>query len=225
MMASMRSLRCFISQILVVATSTLYAQNQPNYGILPRVNLSFNLHPKSKLVFGTESRVRLDGNELNLLLADLNVLYSYRVGLQSKLNGGYLIRFRDGQTLHRLIQQFVIVRKWNVSRLSHRIVTDQTFRSQADAVLRLRYRMALESPLAGEMINKKELYLKLASEVLGILQQRKAELEFRLVPAIGFELNKKNKLELGLDYRVGDFSDSGKRKKDLWMTLSSYFNI
>ena len=221
----MQSLRRYIMPILFVAASAINAQSQPNYGLLPRVNLSINLHPKSKLVFGTESRMRWVGNELDLLLADLNVLYSHRVGLQSKLNGGYLIRFRDGQTLHRLIQQFVIVQKLNVSRLSHRFVTDQTFMSQADAVFRLRYRLALESPLAGDIINRKELYLKLASELLGILEERKTELEFRLVPAIGFELNKKNKLELGLDYRLGDFSDSVRRKKDLWITLSSYFNI
>lgn len=225
MMTSAPVLRWPILMVLMLLSVHLFSQTETNFGILPRINLSYDLNSKSRLVFGTESRLRTSEEEVNYILTDINALISRRIGLQSKLNGGYLIRLRDGRTFHRFLQQLSIVRKWNASRFSHRIATDQTFTSQDDPVFRLRYRFVWESPLAGEKINWKEFYLKAGGEVLGIFQQQSSEVEFRLVPAIGFEVNGKNKLELGLDYRVGDFVDSEERKKDLWATFSWYFTI
>lgn len=221
-MRSQRILHWRLTTVLLFLSLSLFSQNQLGFGLLPRMNLSSQITGQSQVVFGAESRFQSSNNAFDHALTDLKILFSQRVGLRSKVNAGYLIRFRDGVIFHRLIQQYGTVRKLNQSRISHRIASDQTFSSATDPIFRLRYRAVWEIPLSGDKINWKELYFKTGGEILGIFQPGSADMEIRILPAVGYELNSNNKLEMGLDYRMSKLLANRVENK-LWASLTWYF--
>lgn len=222
-MRSQRLLHWRLTTVLLFLSFSLFSQNQLGFGLLPRMNLSSKITGQSQVVFGAESRFQSSNHAFSHALTDLKMLVSQRIGLRSKVNAGYLIRFRDDVIFHRLIQQYGTVRKLNKSRISHRIASDQTFSSGTDPIFRLRYRAVWEIPLSGDKINWKELYFKLGGEILGILQNSSTDMEIRILPAVGYELNSNNKLEMGLDYRMSKLLDANTVENKLWASLTWYF--
>ena len=66
-----------------------------------------------------------------------------------------------------------------------------------------------EKSVSGDRIDSREFYMKMGQEILIIQDRSDQALEFRLLPNIGYEISAANKIELGVDLRLGDlFSDS-----------------
>jgi hypothetical protein len=105
--------------------------------------------------------------------------------------------------------------------LAHRFVTDQTFSPLEAPVFRLRYRLTSEIPLNGESVDPGELYLRINNEYLNSVQGGEYDLEIRLVPLLGYEINNRFKVESGLDYRVNSFLAS-KTRHSYWMTINFF---
>lgn len=202
-------------------------------GFLPAINLNKGLPGGWKFNLKWESRYgQMDlnppegtPNRPSFLLADFAFVLSHRVGLNNAVAGGYLIRFEKGERIHRSIQQFTLVRRYSSFRMAHRFTADQTFSPIESTSFRFRYRLTAELPLNGSALDHKELYLKLNHEHLHGFQDGIYELEFRIIPLLGFVFSDNNKLEFGLDYRIDSFIGGTAPVNDLWASLSWYLKL
>lgn len=215
-------MRCYSSQ----------AQSTFQLGTLPAVNLNKSFPSNWGLNLKWEARqvavpnlhaanpeVQVDG-----ILSDFSAVVSKKVGLQNALAGGYLLRLRSGQRIHRAIQQFTLLDKQGSLRMAHRITTDQTFEPQEPVELRLRYRFTAEVPLNGTSADPKEFYFKVNQEQLNSWQSSDYDLEFRLVPQLGYIFSDDNKVEAGVDYRINSFIRSDSRSA-LFLNVSWFLKI
>lgn len=216
--------RIFLFSFFLLLTNCLSAQFRTQYGVLPVLNLNKKINQDYKLNFKIEGRQQLfqEGESASeYQLTDFALVLSRRTGLDHTLAGGYLIRFRNNQRIHRLIQQWAFEGGFTNLGLVHRFVTDQTFVPNEPTQFRLRYRAAVQLPLVGQSLNERELYLKMSNEYLGELQAAEFGLEVRLVLALGYRITNNNKVEFGLDNRLDAFlNDDGRLRS--WSTLSWY---
>jgi len=208
------------------------AQGRYQLGILPSVNVNSKLKNDWSANGRIESRYlvqsgKFDGtvtNKNSYVLTDLSAIIAKKVGLNSRIAGGYLLRIEEHGLSHRFIQQYTIVQRFSSFRVAHRLVSDQTFSSQEDAEFRLRYRISSEIPLNGESLDPGEFYLKFNNEYLHSLQAGEYDLEVRMVPILGFDVTDNFKIETGLDYRVNSFVANNTRNS-FWTTLMFFIEI
>ncbi|RZS93421.1 DUF2490 domain-containing protein [Aquimarina brevivitae] len=220
----------FLLCSLYFGTLLIHSQSDYNLGLLPKLTLTKPIASKTKLVHSIESRQIFYDNTSNpaqtyqYVLTDFTTLFSYKIGSSMSLNGGYLFRIRGNQIVHRSIQQFTVVQSLEGFRFGHRIATDQTFSNTTNPLFRLRYRATLEIPISGLRVDAQEFYIKVNNEYLGIYQDSSGDLELRLMPFLGYELNRNNKIETGLDYRIDNFIQ-GRSNQDFWWVLSWYTTL
>lgn len=206
------------------------AQNDFSGGLLPRVNASFKLNDRFKINSSLELRQQLfdqkfeNDRDADFILADLANTLSYKLSSNQSLNFGYTVRSRGEEFHHRFTQQFSWVQQKTFFRLGHRLVTDQTFFPNEKGEYRLRYRVSLEKPLKGSVVDDKEFYLKLNNEYLGILSEGAGEFEFRMIPFLGYEIKRNQKVEFGLDYRLSGFAESSRNQR-LWLSMIYYVSF
>jgi len=65
----------------------------------------------------------------------------------------------------------------------------------------------------------REFYLKLGNEYVWALTKENFDIEIRLIPQLGYELNKNNKIEFGLDYRLNDFLEN-QASNSFWLKFN-----
>ncbi|MBK8556003.1 MAG: DUF2490 domain-containing protein [Lewinellaceae bacterium] len=211
---------------IVVAQSTF------QFGALPSINLNYKLRNNWSANLKIESRQLLQSGtfkgviekDYDYVLTDYALIMAKKIGLNARLSGGYLFRHREGQVIHRLIQQYTITQRLPSLRLTHRVVTDQTFSANDDTEYRLRYRLATEVPFNGQSADPKEFYFKINNEYLNSLQSAAYDLEIRLVPLLGYAATEKQKLEFGMDYRVNSFLDENARHS-FWICLNWFIDM
>lgn len=212
--------------------NTACAQSTYLIGGLPSININKKLKNDWYLNTKIESRQLLQSGDFNgniyeqykYGLTDLSFITAKKVGLNSRIAGGYLVRFEDGELSHRLIQQYIIVQKMSGYRLAHRFLSDQTFSNRENPEFRIRYRITSEIPLNGASVDPGEFYLKINNEYLNSLQGSEYDLEIRLVPLLGYDFTDFFKVETGLDYRVNSFLNNNTRHS-FWMVLSFFIEI
>lgn len=200
----------FVLSWLVTIPSVLTAQDSYQLGALPSINLNkkwdsgwrWNAKVESRQLFKEGDFKTTVPFDYIYELTDFSNIFSKQLGAQQSIAGGYLIRFRNQEWFHRSIQQFVITKRYQGLRLAHRFSADQTFSQINAPEFRFRYRISIEKSLSGTSVDPKEFYLKLNHEYLLGYQSIDTDLELRLVPLLGYELNDFNKIEAGLDYRV-----------------------
>ncbi|MCK8522926.1 DUF2490 domain-containing protein [Aquimarina sp. D1M17] len=224
-------MRILISLIvLIVISQGTWAQSSFSSGLLPKIRVSIKLGDHLKWVNGIESRQLIIDNtkensiDYEYVLTDFSTLLSHKIGSNLSLNGGYLLRIEENDISHRTIQQFNIIHAVQSLRLGHRFVTDQTFNNSTSPKFRLRYRITMEKALSGQKIDPGELYLKIGNEYLGSLQSNESDLEIRVIPFVGYEIDNKNKIEMGVDYRVGNFINATS-ENDLWLSFNWYYSL
>lgn len=189
------------------------AQNQ--IGLLPQVNADFKIGENWKVNAKVEGRqlfiqhpLTAGKNQFEFERLDLEFVASKSLSSFDAIGGGYLVRRQDGNLLHRFIQQYVITQNLFVFRLAHRFRVDQTIENQEKLQVRLRYRVSFEQPLNGLIVDPGEFYLKLNNEYLGILKDRKGNLEIRGLACLGYNKSEQDQLETGADYRLEDIINS-----------------
>ena len=209
-----------------------FAQSTFQLGILPAVNFNKKLKNDWSLNSRVETRLLVrrgtfDGDvdrSFNYVLTDLSLIAAKKFGLNSRYAFGYLLRLEEGDVQHRFIQQFTVVQKLSTFRLAHRFVTDQTFSPVQAPEFRLRYRITTEIPLNGESIDPREFYFRVNNEYLNSIQARAYDLEIRVVPLLGYEINDRCKVETGLDYRVNSFV-ANKTRHTFWMAMNFFIEF
>jgi hypothetical protein len=207
------------------------AQPSVTAGFLPKINLTTGLNDRTRLNASAESRglfydkLAEKSSALQYILSDFMVLVSRSIGFSTSLNLGYTLRLTNGETIHRTIQQFNLVRNLDAGRLAHRFATDQTYSPSESPVFRVRYRITFERPLSGDEVDEKEFYFKMGNEYLGIYQVENSDLEIRLVPLFGYEINAHSKVEFGVDYRISEFLVSPYPESQLWAAAAWYWSF
>lgn len=222
----------FIFYFCFLCSTTALAQSTYQVGGLPSINFNYKLKNKWSFNFKIESRQLLQSGTFKgesdksyeYVLTDHSVIAARKVGLNARLSGGYLLRLREGNAIHRLIQQYTVTQKLPRFRLAHRVVTDQTFSPNEATTYRLRYRLASELPLNGQAADSKEFYLKISNEYLNSLEDSEYDLEIRLVPLLGYAITEHHKIEFGLDYRVNSFLNQNTRHS-FWTSINWYIEI
>lgn len=208
------------------------AQSTYQFGGLPSLNInkklkndwSLNTKLESRQLFQRGEINGISDKEFNYVLTDLSLIAAKKVGLNSRIAGGYLIRFEDDEISHRFIQQYVIVQKFSGWRLAHRMMSDQTFSKIEKPEIRFRYRLTTEIPLNGESVDPGEFYLKVNNEYVNSFQAKEYDLEIRLIPLLGYDITDNVKIESGLDYRVNSFLNN-RTRHSYWMTFNLFIEI
>lgn len=218
--------------ILLLPSSDVWSQGVYSAGVLPQINLNISLPKDWRLNAKAESRLLFSEGQFEQNfktayrydLTDIALIASKKTGVNNSLGAGYMIRFRNNEVVHRFIQQYSIVKKYDLFRLGHRISTDQTIRNNNPVQVRLRYRIGVERALNGKDVDPKEFYFKLNSEYLFSIEGREADLELRLIQALGYAFTDDNKFEFGIDYRVNEFISGGSRNQ-FWLYLGWFISI
>ncbi len=204
--------------------NTIAGQTTSQFGTLPSINLNKSLKKSWSVNFKIESRQLFQQKDFEYVQTDLSLIAAKKVGLNSRVAYGHLVRFRGDALIHRMIQQYVIVQKMTNYRLAHRFASDQTFSLNESPEFRFRYRLTSQIPLNGQSADTKELYLKINNELLNKIQSSTYEMEIRIVPLLGYTIRDNSKVEIGLDYRLSSFLTSTK-KNNFWMAFNWYIEI
>ena len=202
---------------------------QVESGLLPSLNINKKLPSDWSLNLRLESRQQLLNSEeggwgYEYLLSDIALAGAKKIGGNTTVAGGYLMRVRPGANAHRLFQQITWVRRYTGITLGHRLSTDQTFGEGEASTWRLRYRLASEIPLSGQTLDAGELFLRLGNEYLNALEAGQYDLEVRGLLFLGYALGSNSKLELGLDYRLDGFV-GGEPENVFWTGLNYFISL
>ncbi len=210
----------FVLGMILFNLRAIQAQVSPLVGALPSANVNWSMNSNWSLNTKIETRY-VDSDPI---LTDLSLIGARRIGLNSRISAGYLIRFEGAESVHRWIQQYTVVQRLRGFRLAHRWVADQSFSSQENLRIRFRYRIAAEWPLNGKTLDPREFYLKISSEYLNALQDSAYDLEIRWVPILGYSVTDNIKLESGLDYRVDSFLRR-EAEQVYWFTFNVFVDL
>ncbi len=196
------------------------AQNTIDIGLIPSLNINKKLEKDWSLNFKAESKQALisDGFNYDYLQTEVSFIAAKKIGINTKLAAGYLLKI-DGEVIkNRAIQQ---IRRYSDFKLSHRFSADQTFETDDYTEFRFRYRVSTEIPLEGQSLDPKEFFIKLNNEYLNSIYQKQYDLEIRGAALLGYSLTLNSKFEIGADYRIDSFITGGFRNR-LWIGLNFY---
>ena len=226
--------RFLIVGLLFSFSACLVAQSTYQVGILPSFTVTKKINSKWKLALNTQARFSAyegvfeennpSQNNFDYILTDISALANRKIGLNSSVSVGYLIRLRNGEYHHRLFQQFMISQKQSSFGIVQRFSTDQTFRPSQKTEFRFRYRIAFDRPLQGNKLNPKEFYLKVNNEYLLSLQHQEWSNEVRIIPFLGYAITDKKKVEVGIDYRFGSLGQEF-LNHNFWLALNYYWSF
>ncbi|WP_299623422.1 DUF2490 domain-containing protein [uncultured Tenacibaculum sp.] len=200
----------------------VFAQSTFSAGLLPKVVTSFKVSPNIKWANGIESRTFIYDEEFKFShsLVDVSSIFSLKTRMNNKLNFGFIFRFKEGKVEYRSLQHYNIIQRLEHLQLGHRFAFEQFYDDIIN--LRGRYRVTLQKALNGDKIDVYEWYMKFSNEYLW--QFNDETLEIRLSPNLGYRLSKKNKIEIGVEYRASDFTRTID-KNQLWTRCTMYISL
>lgn len=203
-------------------TKEALCQTDFDSGFLPKVVVAKQLNNKTKWVNSIETRQVIYDEKYQFThnLVDISSIYSLKTSFNQSFNFGYILRFRDSETIHRTFQHYNFISKFSSLKIAHRIAFEQFYQTKKQTTFRTRYRVSSEKPLNGEKVDVKEFYLKLGNEYLTDFN----DLEIRITPYLGYQISKKDKIEFGLDYRINDFITSA-AQSNLWFRTTWYISL
>lgn len=223
----------YILVFCVLASFGGHSQSVTNVGIIPKLNIkkkfenlwSLNLEIAPRIEVAEGPSLASLENETFYTLTDVTTILSRTVGVSNSVGAGYVTRIEEDQrTSHRFIQQYVMIDYHETYRIAHRFRTDQTFREGRAPTFRARYRISSDIALQGQSVDPSEFYFKISNEYVGILRDDANDIEIRLTPTLGYNLANKNKIELGIDYRIDSFINSAPDHR-YWIQVGYYFPL
>lgn len=217
----MKNILLLLLFILLLATKA-FSQSDFDFGYLPKVIVVKKLSNKTKWVNSIETRQIIFDEKYQFThnLVDISSIYSLQTSSNQSLNFGYILRFRRDETIHRTFQHYNIVNRFSSLKLGHRFAFEQFYQTKKQTTFRTRYRISTEKPLNGERVDVKEFYLKVGNEYLYDF----SDLEIRLIPYLGYQASKKDKIEFGLDFRVNSFIKN-QTENTLWFRTTWYISL
>ncbi len=184
---------------------TVYGQPQfaINYSVSQSYSHNFSLTHRNFFVNRGDFEFR--GRQLDLAHFSK---FSLRENQSLALGIQYRFRdiFEDNPDELRLTQQFNFTYRPLTIRYGHRFRTEQRIIASS-TIHRFRYRFALDFPLKGEKLDIGEPYFVGSLEsLLSLTRGSSSEYDFRANGQFGWQLKKGVKLQLGVEYRLEDYS-------------------
>jgi hypothetical protein len=209
-----------------MVTAVVSAQSTAETGFLPSVNINKKLPADWSVNVKAESRQALSGAEggYEYLRTDLAFAVAKKTGIRTSVAAGYLLSIEDEGISNRAFQQFTLLNPDSYLRFAQRFSADQTFQRGEYTEFRFRYRWSAEMPTSGRSLDPREFFLKFTNEYLNSFQGEAYGLEIRISGFLGYVITPKNKLELGIDYRVDSFVRQV-AEKNVWIGLNFYQSI
>jgi len=114
--------------------------------------------------------------------------------------------FEDKENELRFTQQYNITHKPHIVRFGHRVRAQQRITNSL-TVHRFRYRFAMDFPLSGEKLDLGEPYFVGSFEnLLSVAKSNAPQYDIRLSCQVGWQLDRDIKFQMGLEYRMEDYS-------------------
>ena len=210
--------------------SISHAQKSTEMGLLPRITITTKLSEKVSLTNIAETRHFFFDKQadpkrhFDYELTDFSAFFDFKTSTKTKFVLAYTLRLEPFTQSHRFIQQFKLSNNFSSFALKHRFGIDQTYNKHEFAVFRARYRLNFIKPLKGKTLDNGEFYFKQGIEFVGELEHKIADLEVRILPKIGYQINKNNTIEGGLDYRFSNFIKND-IENILWYNVAWFIKI
>lgn len=203
----------FLSFVLV-SSFLLQAQDNTTVYWQPQVSLNYKVSPLYAQNFSITNRNYVYKNEeikLAVRQIDLAHFSNLTIDFNKSVGLGVQYRFRenfetDRNNELRLTEQFNTTHKIRSIRFGNRLRTEQRI-TPASTVHRFRYRFAADFPLEGLELDTGEVYLVMTTEtLLSVGKGAEPMYDQRLTTQIGWSLPKGMKLQLGIQYRLEDYT-------------------
>ncbi len=228
---TMSFIKWFLFLAFLLLMSTLKAQEnltgywQPqialNYKVIGSYSHNFSVANRNYIYDNEE--FTLQGRQLDLAhFSKLKIRdnQSIALGLQYRFRQN----FENGENELRLTQQYNITNKPNAVRFGHRLRTEQRITNSL-TTHRFRYRFALDFPLVGEKLDTGEPYFVGSFEnLLSVAKNNAPQYDTRLSAQVGWQLNLGIKFQMGVEYRMEDYS-SGLPQNILFLLTSAQLSL
>lgn len=212
-MSSIR--KSFLFPLVLLITSFIL-QSQDNRTIYwqPDVSVNHDVSPLYSQNFSLTNRNYLYQDQkakLSVRQLDLAHFSKLKIDFDKSLGFGVQYRFRenferDEENELRLTQQYNVTYKTRSIRLGNRLRSEQRITSTR-TTHRFRYRFAVDVPLKGLELDVGEPYFIASTESLLSVGRALAPMyDQRLTSHIGWSLPKGVKLQLGIEYRLENYS-------------------
>ncbi len=220
---------CFLLLSLFLSIAAL-GQGNTSIGILPNISLTKKINTQWKVNYSYSNRNLLRtkkgdniaNDEYQYILSDNTLIFSKKANVNGSFGFGYLWRLEKGEPdTHRSLIQYSFKQSFDIFKLNHRVRADQTFQQDNKVTHRFRYRISALFSIQGEKLDSKEFYVKLNHEYLSIFKPQDFDFEIRLTPLLGYVFNDKNKIEVGLDWRISSVLDK-QTNQNFWLNINSY---
>ncbi len=199
----------FLLMVSVHAQENLTAYWQPQIAVNYKVvgTYSHNFSVANRNYIYDDEELTLKGRQL-----DLAHFSKLKIRDNQSIASGIQYRFRnnfeDRENELRLTQQYNITYKPLAVRFGHRIRAEQRITNSL-TIHRFRYRFALDFPLMGEELDPGEPYFVGSFEnLLSVAKHNAPQYDTRLSGQIGWELNGGVKFQMGVEYRMEDYSSN-----------------
>lgn len=210
---SMRCIKHIL--ILLLCFNSFNCIAQGNFSSLGESALSLNhkVYKEYSVNFAFRSRYFLYMNETfqyQQQQLDFYHFSTFKLNFSHKLSFGVYYRTRDwfetGSDELRFTEQYNYIKQKLGIRYGHRFRAEQRI-LESKTIFRQRYRFAVDFPLKGEKLDIGEAYLVNAVEgLLSLSKPDKPETDIRISSQIGWQINKKLKLQTGLEHRLETFN-------------------
>lgn len=208
-----------ISLMLIIISSSAFSQST----LLvyePEVDLNWKLGKAWSINTGFGNRHLIE-DDFSFRQVEVSQNTSYQIGFYSKVSLGTTYRWRNNFDQNRknevlLTGQYAYSKKLNILKIAHRFQSQVRFR-EALTINRNRYRLSVEWPLSGRVVDPNEFFLISSTETLWSLSKKiKPELGQRFSIDIGYLLSKKIQAILGTQLRLDNYN--------LGVSRSIFFN-
>lgn len=215
----------YIVLIFICFSLNIFGQSNTKAGWLPKVNVSSKISSKIKWVHSIETKELIYDNDVTFQhnAIDVSSVFSVKTNLNNSLNLGYVVRLKQQKLIHKFIQQFNIIHSYNALKIGHRFGFEQYYTNNKKPNYKVRYRTALLRALNGDRIDIKEYYFKFNNELLWNFNKK--DLEIRVTPYLGYQLTQKNKIELGIDYRLNKFINNNNTENNFLIRTTWYISL
>lgn len=212
------SFKNYIAILLFCVSTTLYSQNNSTLFFEPEVEINYKVSQNYSHSFGVEHRtIFYQDSEFEYQTQHLEFAHTSAFALQNNQSVALGIQYRFKNNFNvaqenefRLQQAYHWENKISPFVLEQKLKMEQRFYTSVTKH-RMRYQLGVSIPLQSgsfpDGFTKNENYIALEIESLfEISKTQKPEYEQRLSGVFGWQLRPRTNLEIGLEYRLADYT-------------------
>mgnify|MGYP003128786697 FL=1 len=221
----------FVSVLLLLISASVKGQENLTGYWQPQIAINYPVSGSYSHNFSIANRNYIfDNEEFTLKGRQLDVVHfsNLKVRDNQSIALGVQYRFRSNfenrENELRLTQQYNITNQPFAIRYGHRFRTEQRITNSL-TTHRFRYRFALDFPLVGEKLDVGEPYFVGSLEnLLSVAKYNAPQYDARLSGQVGWQLNGGIKFQVGVEYRMEDYS-AGVPQHILFLLTSAQISL